>query len=191
MSRSPVLWQSWWRAATERLIIQTDGWERRAHASLQAQERGSCRGTGDRGYLMIVFKVEPEPCGAFNSPLIRWQLEGIPEEQIEKATSQHVHLNLNRFNVCLEQLLNRYFFFFLGPGGEKTTRSTGLFKADWKKTSRNQRFQAWFQVKLDLGFFFFISDTLSQTATTTEKLKVSNRQKTESCQAELLPTFVL
>ena len=60
---------------------------------------------------MIVFKAEPEPCGAFNSPLIRWQLEGIPQEQIGKATSQHVHLNLNRFNVCLEQLLNRSFFF--------------------------------------------------------------------------------
>lgn len=72
---------------------------------------------------MIVFKVEPEPCGAFNSPLIRWQLEGIPEEQIGTATSQHGHLNLNRFNVCLEQLLNRYvFFFFLGPGGENTAQ---------------------------------------------------------------------
>lgn len=61
---------------------------------------------------MMVFKAEPEPCGAFNSPLIRRQLEGIPEEQIGKATSQHGHLNLNRFNVCLEQLLNRYFSFF-------------------------------------------------------------------------------
>lgn len=28
--------QSWWRTATKRLIIQTDGWERTDHASLQA-----------------------------------------------------------------------------------------------------------------------------------------------------------
>lgn len=126
---------------------------------------------------MIVFKVEPEPCGAFNSPLIKWQLEGIPQEQIGKATSQHVHLNLNRFNLCLEQLLNRYFFFsfFLGPGGENTRHSTGLFKAGFKKSISKSAFEAWFQVKLDLtsinseGFFSLvkcsrvIEDNLSQT----------------------------
>lgn len=69
---------------------------------------------------MIVFKVEPEACGAFNSPLIRWQLEGIPEEQIGKATPQHGLLNLNRFHVCLEQLLNRFVLsFFLPSSHEK------------------------------------------------------------------------
>lgn len=65
-------------------------------------EKGSCIVTSIRARLlrgnrrlsvsereMIVFKVEPEPCGAFNSPLIRWQLERIPEEEIEKATLQH------------------------------------------------------------------------------------------------------
>lgn len=84
--------QSWWRTATP--VRMADYPDRRMG------EEGSCIVTSTRARLlqgngrlrasereMIVFKAEPEACGAFNSPLIRWQLEGIPEEQIGKATT--------------------------------------------------------------------------------------------------------
>lgn len=158
---------------------------------------------------MIVFKVEPEPCGAFNSPLIRWQLEGIPEEQIGKATLQQELLNLNRFNFCLqlsvlEELLTVccllflcFFILFLGPGGKNTSCSTGWLELD-KSVAEDVHLKPDFSLDgilhgspwsflVTLSYFRIIE--ANQKPKTREKIQVSNRWQRKSCLTGLFPVL--